>query len=331
MHAIAAQVLAYKLIHALLSTIQLFLFCSSKCREVVLRILKPSSSTAIVTFLKFVSGIRDHDCDELCLKQLHPGFSLTLAKDPHRKLVVEPQSDLLALQSLDSSRMESVGNCVLNLIQCDFKLSPIPGMLFLQCLNHLSSQLCQTAGYTPPSLSPSQLSSHHATASKETVKEPSLSTSSTLLLACEETSHGPSHSQAYHNALVLYVTAALCEHMSSDILQSISEVRLLLEAVLVIVCSHAHFVSEARGIGDGSSLLLVAAASPDLEELPGGSISLSIVFGLLSAILGGEREVRVRAGLDKSSLLANMSYNISPYFVVIALQIMYCIEHKIFV
>ena len=113
-----------------------------------------------------------------------------------------------------------------------------------------------------------------------------------LLLACEEPSHGLSHSQSYHNALVLYVTAALCEHMSNDILQGIGELCLLLEAISAIVGCHAHFVSDDSAGRNRGGLLLVPAACPDLEELPGGSISLSIVFGLLSALLGKEREVR---------------------------------------
>ena len=236
------------------------------------------------------------DCVELGLKEIHCEFSLSLAKQPRDKLVVKPQSDLQALQSLDSSRMESVGNCVLDLVQRDFKSSEIPSLLFLQCLHCLSSQLCQSSGYTRPPLSlpTSTQPSLSPTANSQGAKsESSQSTqSSTLLLACEEPGHGLSHSQSYQNALVLYVTAALCEHMSNDILKGISELCLLLEAISAIVGCHAHFVSEASaGRSSGGHLLLVPAACPDLDKLPGGSISLSIVCGLLSALLGGEREV----------------------------------------
>lgn len=45
------------------------------------------------------------------------------------------------------------------------------------------------------------------------------------------------------------------------------------------------------GGGGGGGLLLVVGGGRDLDELPGSSITLSIVFGLLSAILGGGREV----------------------------------------
>ena len=128
------------------------------------------------------------------------------------------------------------------------------------------------------------------------------------------------HAQSYHNALVLYTTAALCEHMSSEVLQSV-KMSLLLEAVSSIVGSHAHFVSPPpppgsekttsfgtsvdssqscgkesgkKGASGGKGLfLMVGGGGRDLDELPGSSITLSIVFGLLSAILGGGREVSI--------------------------------------
>ena len=98
--------------------------------------------------------------------------------------------------------------------------------------------------------------------------------------------------------------------MSNEVLQSV-QLPLLLEAVSSIVGCHAHFVSPASdrtttsgipggGIGSGSKggiggerlLLVTAAGGPNLDELPGSSITLSIVFGVLSAVLGGGREVR---------------------------------------
>lgn len=97
----------------------------------------------------------------------------------------------------------------------------------------------------------------------------------------------------------------------------------LLDAISSIVNCHAHFVSPdsekattsigevgsrspggkgggrkgttASGGGGRRGLLLVAGGGGgrDLDELPGSSITLSIVFGLLSAILGGGREVSI--------------------------------------
>lgn len=269
-----------------------------------MRILKPAPTAAIVTFFKFVSGIRDRDSSNLELKEIQPGFVLTFTEGDGFQM--KTQSNYEAVQSLDTDRMESVGGCVLNLIQLDFKLGSIPGLLFVQCLGHLASQLCRTTGYVHPTLiaptSATQvpnITTTNTTVTSETVY-PTQSTRSSVLLECEERQHGLAHTQAYHNTLVLYVTAALCEHMSDEVLQRVSDLPLLLETISAIVHCHACYVSSERaaavtgvngGGGRGASLLVVAAAKPSLDELPGGPITLSIVFGLLSAILGGGKEV----------------------------------------
>lgn len=105
--------------------------------------------------------------------------------------------------------------------------------------------------------------------------------------------------------------------MSSEVLLSV-KMPPLLEAISSIVSCHARFVTPASDkatiiggsvgsqspgsggkkkgtAGGGRGLLLVLGEGCDLDELPGGSITLSIVFGLLSAILGGGREVSNQA------------------------------------
>ena len=276
----------------------------------MVRVLKPVSMTTVVTFLEFISGInRDKDCNELNFKGLHPDLLLTCTKEANFKLTVEPQSDNQTRQVLDTDKMESVGNCVLDFVECDFKSGPVPGLLFIKCLDHLSHQLCEKTGYTPPSLSPGPNSdtppqqastSIPSDAAVSVDKYSSQPNSSGLLLEYEKTDHGSvSHTQAYHTALVLYVAAALCEHMSNELLKSVSELPHLLQAISVIVSCHAYFVSPERtpasgGGSRGQSLLLVGGGPPNLDELPGSSITLSIVFGLLSAILGGGVEVRLQ-------------------------------------
>lgn len=327
------------------------LLISSRCREVLVRILKPSPSSAVVDVLQFITGMKEvnEDCNRLSLRELHHGYALTCDNSSGFNIVVTAQSDLEALQSLDTNRMESIGNCLLDLVRCDFKSGPVPGLLFVKCLNHLSSQLCKITGYTcavaPASnltnstetgrTSSSQIASSTVPLESEKLDHRSLSTteasrtsaqhtsklssstemdkscitrparSSSLLLECEELNRGLSHTQAYRTMLVLYVTAALCEHMTDDVLQSISDVSLLLQTISTVVSCHAHFVSlekasrvgvdrSSRGSGGQAFLLTTGGAVADLEVLPGGSITLSIVFGLLSAILGGDRKVSMR-------------------------------------
>ena len=108
--------------------------------------------------------------------------------------------------------------------------------------------------------------------------------------------------------------------MSSEVLLSV-KIPHLLEAMSSIVSCHAHFVSPAsekatttnttggldsqrpgkntsgKKSAAGRGLLLVVGggegAGCNLDELPGSSITLSMVLGLLSAILGGGREVSI--------------------------------------
>ena len=126
---------------------------SSECREVITRVLKPAPTTSVLNFLLFVSGIKSKESSELGLKEIHFGFNImcTEGRDGECRLVIEAQSELDAVQSLDTERMERVGSCVLDLLQCDFNLSPMLGTLFVQCLKHLALLLCKKTGYTHPS------------------------------------------------------------------------------------------------------------------------------------------------------------------------------------
>ncbi len=125
---------------------------SSKCREMITRVLKPASTATVFNFLLFLSGIKSKESSELSLKEVHFGFNIvcTEGADGTYRLAIEVQSELEAVQSLDTERMERVGSCVLNLLQQDFKSSPVLGMLFVQCLKHLASLLCNKTGYTHP-------------------------------------------------------------------------------------------------------------------------------------------------------------------------------------
>ena len=264
--------------------------------------LKPASSTDVVAFLQFVSGIKDGLRSELDFKGVHPRFALVCTEETNGKLTLRAQSELQVLQELDTNKMESVGSCVLDLLQHDHKSGSVPGLLFIQCLQQLASQLCKSTGYASPSLSTSTHQTHlHQTPVAMADTRPT----SSALLECEDLSHGLSHTQTYYNALVLYVAAALCEHMSNEVLQCI-ELPTLLKVVSTIICCHAHFVSSKRATSGGSqALLLTEVAEPNLDELPGGSITLSIVFGLLSAILGGGKEVKCTLATISTTCIHN--------------------------
>ena len=117
-----------------------------------MRVLKPAPTATIVKYLQFISGIKSKDTwsSELGLKDIHFGFNIVCAEGAAHGLTIEAQSELHAVQSLDTERMERVGSCILDLLQRDFISSPVLGVLFVQCLKHLASLLCKKTGYTHP-------------------------------------------------------------------------------------------------------------------------------------------------------------------------------------
>lgn len=114
--------------------------------------LKPAPTATTVNFLQFISGIKSKVSSELDLKDVHFRFSIVCGEgaDGACRLAIEAQSELDAMQSLDTQRMENVGSCVLDLLQRDFTLSPAMGEVFVRCLDHLASLLCKKTGYTHP-------------------------------------------------------------------------------------------------------------------------------------------------------------------------------------
>jgi hypothetical protein len=130
---------------------------SCRCREVIMRVLKPAPTATTVNFLQFISRIKSKESRELNLKDIHFRFNISCTEgadggDGAYRLAIEAQSELDAVQSLDTGRMERVGSCILDLLQqFDFKSSPLVlGELFVQCLEHLALLLCKKTGYTHP-------------------------------------------------------------------------------------------------------------------------------------------------------------------------------------
>ena len=124
----------------------------------ITRLLKPAPAATTVNFLQFISGIKSKESRELGLKEIHFGFNISCTKGADNgggggayRLVIEAQSELDAVHSLDTERMERVGGCVLDLLQRDFKSSPpVLGEVFVHCLEHLASLLCKRTGYKHP-------------------------------------------------------------------------------------------------------------------------------------------------------------------------------------
>ena len=123
----------------------------------ITRLLKPAPAATTVNFLQFISGVKTKENREISLKEIHFGFNISCTKGADNggrgayRLAIEAQSELNAVQRLDTERMERVGGCVLDLLQRDFKSSsPVLGEVFVHCLEHLASLLCKKTGYKHP-------------------------------------------------------------------------------------------------------------------------------------------------------------------------------------
>ena len=251
-----------------------------------MKLLKSLDTVTVLAFLKFIACMPSNCEHEAGFKAVHSSVALQCNKNGD--LTVKCLSEEGRLKSQDTERMESVANSVISLVETDLKYNCIPGLFFTECLQHIAVTLCRSTGHNASNTSLSSKVKKEGNIQSRQMHQKSDDSCSTLL-ELEQVLEVPVHTEAYSNALVLYLIAALCEHMGDTVLQQ-SQLHDLVEVMSVIVNCHARFVSKEPS--QKSDILLVTAG-PDLEKLLGGSITLSIVFGLLSAILGGARQVQV--------------------------------------
>ena len=261
-------------------------------------LLKPADESLQMSFLKLLSS----------LPQPPPSAPQFLSLNPRLELVYHPLVSNLVLrlrsrkeeeedgrQSLGVDKMESVTDCILELLRSDLKACELTAKFFLECLKHLASVLCEATGYRPSSRK------------SDSIKTTSLRAGTSSALLESEASPSGDTGRA---ALVLYLVAALCEdaELVVTILEQISLPGLFAVAATIIGC-HAHSVvaetltetktsppsssSSSSSSSGGIRLRVVVVGAGANGELPGGTVSLSVVFGLLSAVLGGGREVCV--------------------------------------
>ena len=176
-------------------------------------------------------------------------------------------------------RMESVGQAILEFVGTEIKSGGLLGEFFLECLTRVAAILCFDVNYEPQLLSVRK--EMKSLALPETAKKSK--DASPALLAVEQKMSSPTLREAFHRSLVLYLTAALSENMTAAVLEQ-TDVAQLLEVLSVVVGCHAHIVTSKQG--SSSSPLNLLVVQPDLGELLGGPITLSIGLGYLSAILG---------------------------------------------
>ncbi len=254
-------------------------------RNIISRLLKPTDAATILEVLKFVVRISLYtppDEERQKFRKLLPILSLH-----------SDESSAPVLTSLESGSseegvetMESITGCVLEILRTDLQDSSVPSQLFLECLQRIATELCRASGYDAAGTCVGRAMGERKRNSA--LKKPASTGNSSALLDLEEKLERSTSAESFSNTLALYLTASLCEHMSEAVLERV-ELPVLLEVISVITQCHACFVSRPHQPPGCTVTLQVVV--PDLERLLGGSITLTIVFGLLSAILGGAREV----------------------------------------
>ena len=183
-------------------------------------------------------------------------------------------------------KMESVGKAILELVGTELKSSRLLGQFFIECLTYVVAILCQDVNYQTEL--PSVQKEMKQLTSMRTAK--TSKSASPALLAIERRMREPTQREAFQHSLALYLTAAFSENMTSEVLAQADMVQLLQVLAVVIEC-HAHLVTRKQYSRTSSSPLNLLVVKPDLSEMLGGPITLSIALGYLSAILGGARQV----------------------------------------
>ena len=235
-------------------------------------------------FLCFICGFQSCSAENHhSLFEQHYNMNIAfeyLSENSSELLKIRTLSDAEALTKMNTEEMEKVGSSLLALLNVELNEIKIIGRFFVTCLQYLSSIILpQTKqmsflGVTSKRVSRSDQQKGNLCSSPDT---------NSALLDCEVVLP-PSHTEAYFNSLVLFVTASICENINSTLFQEVNLFDLLASIKSLVEC-HATYCKNHE-IKD-----CLKVTANENREILGGSITLSIVFGLLSAVLNGAVEV----------------------------------------
>ena len=166
----------------------------------------------------------------------------------------------------ECGRMEDLASAVVKLLG-DLKSCDLLGPLFLTVMGRLKMVLENES-----------LSANGCDTARE--DEQAMKDSPSVLLEWEA-KRSMRHESTSSSIMVLYVVAAVCEQMGSELLEQVDTISLLPVLAGVVGC-HARCLKP-------STPQQLLGASP--VELTGGPVTLSITLGLLSAILAQKSEV----------------------------------------
>ncbi len=234
---------------------------SSVAKELLIKTIKSANMANQLALFHHLMGI------PLANPQKQTTAALESIPESHDLVVVD---DSLALrESIEgtcSQRVADLGSSITRLL-LDPELigEKLIGSLFIVIIKHLVSLLCNSLQINKDTLLPmDRVSEDKGT--------------SNVLLEIESR-----HSQSFSSTLVLYVAAALCENAGEKILTEVDNVTLVGSLVPIVKC---HAVNATRKLE-----VVRITEGNNVQGLVGDHVTLSIAFGLLSAIMTANKEV----------------------------------------
>jgi hypothetical protein len=231
----------------------------TECKDVIVNVILSSDVTSQLNLFDHLLHIRTS------LKCLDIKLQLTSSGE-----------DFIVMQRLisnssPSQNMEEIGDSIVKLL-LDKQLVSIVNNTFENILKHLTLLLEKESNL------------NHTEGEGEGGTHDNR-TSSAVLLKWEDEISKP-HTNDFSHALTLYVLASLCENMTIDSLHSLNLAPAGLTCLTRIVTCHAHCCMEDDRVRYSGK------EKTHLKKLTGGHVSLRIAFGLLSAQLTSDKEIK---------------------------------------
>ena len=253
---------------------QILSLYSSLTKSLIIQILKPCDTTTQLHFFSYLLRISSEtQQSQNQFKKLPDTLVLMCGEEG---LIVEDKLSSQVYVS-DSELMEDIGSCLMELLlDSELQRCGIVGSLFLHCVKYLGSVLKRECF---------SLSEIQQTDSRGTREDGTIESGNKVLLEWEERTRLDDISEAhsFSSTLVLYITAAICEQIGDKILQDIDELSLV-ETLSIIVRCHAFRLMRKKE-------KILFSMEDTQEEITGGHVTLSIAFGLLSAIITAGTQV----------------------------------------
>ena len=265
----------------------IILYCRSEVTALLFGVLNSMDSPAVILFLRHLAGMPLATRDTIQWVSVSPSVAVEWPSEGSTLCVRSVCGGEEGRWSVE--RMESVGQAVLKLVRTELKsCRQLLGQFFIECLTCVVAILCLDINYQTKQL-PSVQKEMERILSAQTTK--TSDGASSVLLDIEEKLNEPTQAEAFQRSLALYLTAALSENATSEVLEQ-ADTAQLLSLLSVIVECHACVVMRQNDITTTSPSSPLNF-QPDLDQMLGGPITLSIALGYLSAVLSGAKQVIV--------------------------------------